>query len=79
MTYGFTSYIKSLVNFLRCCFCFMLQLFGLEAHVISAPRPSEGSLNRWTAGEVPKIILCFQKRNVKSDSFKRFIQKKIED
>ena len=34
-----TMSLKSLLNFLQCCFCLMLWFFGQEARSILAPQP----------------------------------------
>ena len=56
------SLLKSLLNLLQYCFCFMFWFFGREACGILAPRPGMEpaspasevwSLNHWTAREVP--------------------------
>ena len=62
----FYAFLKSLLNLLQYCFCFMFWLFGHKAGGILGPQweielsPSaigRRSLNNWTAKEVPTFML----------------------
>ena len=58
----YNIFLKSLLNLLQYCFCFMFWFFGCDACGILAPRPGiepappalEG-LNHWTTREIPKV------------------------
>ena len=55
-------FLKSLLNLLQCCFCFMLWFFGHKACGLgtrdqsSIPCIEKQSLNHWTTRQVPSII-----------------------
>ena len=56
-------FLKSLLNLLQYCFCFMFWFFGHKAQGTLPPQPGiksaflalEGGLNPWTTREVPQI------------------------
>ena len=62
-------FLKSLLNLLQYCFCFMLWFFGHKACGILAPRPGikpvpppaveAQSLNHWATREVPQISYLY--------------------
>ena len=60
-----TTFQKSLLNFLQFCFCFVLLLllliFGHEAHGIEPTTPFTGrwSLSHWATREVPRVNFSY--------------------
>ena len=57
----FFFFLKSLLNLLQYCFCFMFWFFGCKAPGDWTPVPCIGrrSLNHWTTREIPSISFYF--------------------